>query len=157
MIQRIQSIYLFLAFVCALGLFIWPIYTVSTDEPYLFNRMSDEVFNIFDSILLLALSAAAAALSIINIFLYRNRKLQMSIGRGVVWATFIFMAATAGLLYLEFDTARETAYEAGILFESDGRFRVGVLLPFLIIIFSVLAVRNIKKDEKLVKSTERLI
>ncbi len=119
--------------------------------------MDDHTLDIFDHILLFLLALAAALLSLINIFLFRNRKLQIAIGKGVIWSTIIFMISTALFLYFEFAGAREAAYEAGILFESEGRFRYGVLLPFLVVIFAVLAVRNIRKDEALVRSTERLI
>lgn len=157
MIQRIQTIYLLLAFLCAAGLFFMPVYSVQTQDPGIFNLMDDHTLDIFDHILLFLLALAAALLSLINIFLFRNRKLQIAIGKGVIWSTIIFMISTALFLYFEFAGAREAAYEAGILFESEGRFRYGVLLPFLVVIFAVLAVRNIRKDEALVRSTERLI
>lgn len=94
----------------------------------------------FAVILTLAMLLSAAC-----IFLYNNRKQQM---RGVKWTTYLQIAAFG--------------WGIGILFSLGGfgtflwDESLGVLLLLTALIFQVLAYRNIKKDEELVQSMDRI-
>ena len=86
---------------------------------------------------------AAGGVSLITIFLFKNRKLQMSLSIVAIVATVIGLGL--GLFSFLNDSANEQA-----------ALGLGSLLPILMIIFSFLGWRSIKKDESLVRSMDRL-
>ncbi len=144
MLQRVQSIYLLLASGSFFGTFLTPFASSEVAVPA--TVLADQEFSAVDSIGMIVLFALAGLAAVAAIFLYANRKLQIQIS----WA-----AMSAGLL----------AYGAGVLaFMQDGDAignvavdgSVGALFPLLGAIMSVLAVRHIRKDEKLVRSADRL-
>lgn len=145
MIQRIQSIFLFLAGIAFGGFFLFPFAT--TEKTYS-DILADAIYNINDSMILLILAALGVLVTIGNIFLFKNRPLQikltyLSLFFGMVIpivAAIVFMNASGSEAY-EQDTVN-----AGI----------AIFLPLIIIILSILAARGIKKDQKIVKSMDRL-
>lgn len=142
MIQRIQSIFLALATAAAGGLFGLPFAT--TSEGMASSELfADSVFNIKDNPALMIAFLAAGALSLIAIFLFNNRKLQMTLSIASIVATVAGLGL--GLFYFLSDSANEQA-----------NFGFGSILPVLMIVFLLLGWRNIKKDDKLVKSMDRL-
>lgn len=142
MIQRIQSIFLALAAAAAGGLFGLPFAT--TSEGMASSELfADSVFNIKDNPALMIAFLAAGALSLIAIFLFNNRKLQMSLSIASIIATVTGLGL--GLFYFLSDSGSEQA-----------NFGFGSILPVLMIVFLLLGWRNIKKDDKLVKSMDRL-
>ncbi len=142
MIQRIQTIFLFLASAAALGLFALPIAQTpeAVSDSVLF---ADTQYQLEDHWSLMAAFGAGGALLLIAIFLFRNRKLQMNL----TLVGLLLSAAGIGLtLFFYFsDKAAEQA-----------QFVPGVALPALTIIFALLAHRFIKKDDNLVRSMDRL-
>ncbi|MCB0657610.1 MAG: DUF4293 domain-containing protein [Saprospiraceae bacterium] len=145
MIQRIQSIFLLLLAVSIGLLFVWPIATSSQKDAYLF---ADGQYSVEDNTVLMLLTALCAVLAIGAIFLFRNRGLQL---RMTYLATVcsILIPLVAILIYLN-DT-KNSAVPANTIDD-----QVGAYLPVLGLIFGVLASRFIRKDEKLVKSMDRL-
>jgi hypothetical protein len=87
-----------------------------------------------------------AALLFLNIFFYKNRKLQIRI---CVYA-IILEFGQIGLMY----------YFWVVLFhklgEAEYLFRIPVLFPVLAIILTYLAFRGIRKDEILIRSIDRI-
>ena len=142
MIQRIQSIFLVLAAAALLGLFGLPF--ASTAEPVAASALfADQKYNILDHTALSATFIAAAVICLLSIFLFNNRKLQMRL------SLLSILGALAGLVV------------AGILFSQDSagqtaQLGLGFGLPVISIILTYLAYRNIQKDDKLVKSMDRL-
>ena len=142
MIQRIQSIFLFLAATALLGLLGLPF--ASTPEPVTASALfADQTYNILDHTALSALFILAAVVCLLSIFLFNNRKLQMRL------SIVAIVSAMAGLAF------------AGVLFSQDNagqdaQLGLGVGLPIVAIILTLLAYRNIKKDDSLVKSMDRL-
>lgn len=137
MIQRIQTVYLFLAFVLMMGLFIFPIYIT--------NQGADE-FYIDEHTSLVVLTLAVSLVSLGDIFLYKNRQLQMNL----VWLGVVLDLAFIGLTsyYYYQDVLEESV--AAISFD------VGVALPIIVLILLFMAYSGIRKDEKLVRSLDRL-
>jgi hypothetical protein len=143
MIQRIQSILLLLAAGASFGLFGLPFATGASAEQS--PLLSDGVFNLNDHIGLLIAFAGAGALALIAILLFKNRPLQMKIAL----VSLLFILAGIGFsAYLLFTQASEVM--------SSLQLGIGAFLPILGIILIVLANRYIKKDEKLVRSMDRL-
>ncbi len=145
MIQRIQTIFLVLAAACAFGLFGLPFATsaVSADTTSLF---ADGIFNIHDHTALLALFCGAGGLALIAIFLFNNRKSQLLLGRLAIVADILGIVLVIYLMY-------QDGTQAGA---AEVQEQLGVGLPILFLVFAFLALRNISKDEKLVKSMDRL-
>ena len=137
MIQRIQSVYLFLAFILMMGVFIFPIYII--------NQGAD-AFYTDEHITLTVLTLAVSLISIGDIFLFNNRPVQMK----VVWGAIVLDLAFIGLAAYHYyqDVQQESIAEIS--------FDIGVALPFIVLILLYMAYRGIDKDEKLVRSLDRL-
>ncbi len=135
MLQRIQTVYLLIAFLISGGLiFIFPIW-----------RLNDgvEVFAI-SSMLISGLFFGSAILSLIAIFMFKNRKLQFVLGRLAIILNFFLLGF---FVYQSLTVSGEAeASEKGI----------GMFLPIVSIVFLALSIKAIKKDEDLVKSVDRL-
>ena len=137
MIQRIQSIYLLLTTLCSV-LFLSMKMFVFRNETTIVG--SEEM--IMPLVILLVL---AATISFITIFLYKKRKLQLKLSMVLLILSIILLLAVASYAFL-----LSGKYNAQL------QFRVNLIFPVLVLIFSILAHRGIKKDEKLVKSYDRL-
>ncbi len=135
MIQRIQTLYLFLAAVITAGLiFVFHLWT---------NNEGAKVFAL-DNYMYLGMFLGSALLSLISIFSFKNRKSQFVLGRLNIILNFILLGV---FVYQSLNVSGETnVSEKGI----------GILLPIFSIVCLVLANKAIKKDEDLVKSVDRL-
>lgn len=144
MIQRIQSILLLLAAVAVFALFKLPFGSSSAISGS--ALFSDGIFNIQDHVGLMGLFCGAGALAFIAIFLFNNRSLQLTLSRisiianiiGIIFGVVLFMQDSNAM---------------GATVPSE---ELGLGLPILSIIFAAFAMRFINKDEKLVKSMDRL-
>lgn len=135
MLQRIQSIYLFFAALASSGLiFLLPLYA---DE-------SGATVWAQDELLYFGLFLGSALLSLITIFLFKNRKLQFVLGRLNIILNFILLGV---LVY------RSQILSGGTAVPEKG---IGMLIPIISIVFIALANKAIKRDEDLVKSVDRL-
>ncbi|MCP9235684.1 DUF4293 domain-containing protein [Lewinella sp. JB7] len=142
MIQRIQSIFLALAALCTFGLFATDV--AETTGPVPSSQVfADAHLTVFDSPLLIGGVAAVGLLTVVAIFLFGNRRLQRTLCTVAVILTLAYAAYGAMLWY---NDSASTEAEA----------EPGVALPLLTIVFAALAARYITKDEKLVRSADRL-
>ena len=134
MLQRIQTIYLFIAaLVSGILIFFVPLWSNEAGEPVYAQ----------DVLLAFAMFLGSAVLSLITIFLYNNRKLQFVLGRVNILLNFFLLGV---FVYWLLTVPGEVEIsEKGI----------GMFLPVLSIVFLVLANKAIKKDEDLVKSADR--
>ena len=135
MIQRIQTIYLLLAAGISAGLqFVF----------HLWENIKGVLIFAKDNLLYLSLFIASAALSLIAIFLFKNRKFQFVLGRINIILNFILLGL---FVYQSLNLSGETVVsEKGI----------GIFIPIVSIVLLALANKAIKKDEDLVKSVDRL-
>ena len=148
MIQRIQTVFLLLAIVC-LGLFLWlpliatepqnfpPLKGWEVTEKFPFN--GDYYIYFINAILI----GTAIVLTLINIFLFKKRNIQMQL----CWFAILFIASAAGFVYYEYQTK---------IFFGDVILTPWNLLAVGAIVFQILAFVFIRKDEELVKSVDRL-
>ena len=142
MIQRIQSIYLLVAAIIAGGLTsVVSLWANATSTIYGIDLFSGA--SILEK-LVPVLLYGSAVLSLITIFLFKNRQLQFVLGRVNVLINLFLLGL---LIYLPLTLSGEAAVsEKGI----------GMFFPILIILLLVLANKAIKRDEDLVKSVDRL-
>jgi len=136
MIQRIQTIYLLLAFVLTgiLPFFI-PLWTMTDGSAYFF--MQNQVY-----VVALGLSTTLSLLSIVS---YKKRQNQFVIDRLNIILNLILLGL---FVYRSLNLSGET-----ITVSEKG---IGMFLPIVAIVLLVLANKAIKKDEDLVKSVDRL-
>ena len=84
-------------------------------------------------------------LSIIAIFLFRKRKIQLKLAGAIVLLTTIFIGL---MVYFIFRFKGEFQAELVLVYR--------MFIPVLILIFGILAYLGIRRDENLVKSLDRL-
>ncbi len=136
MIQRIQTIYLILAFVVTGILpFLFPLWTMNGGKDYFF--MLNQIY-----VILLGLSTSLSVLTIVS---YKKRQNQFVMGRLNMILNLILLGL---FVYRSLNISGET-----VLVSEKG---IGMFLPIVAIVLLVLANKAIKKDEDLVKSVDRL-
>ena len=154
MLQRIQSIYLLLATLCLVALFIFPfIHDVYVDGQLLtikitgvYQDVNGQQQNIKQFTLLTIANVFVALLPLVIIFLYKNRTLQKTL-------CYIAMLVIIGFSFWVSHCAKIAIDDAVI---SMSNYGVGVILLSVSILFIVLAQKAIQRDDKLVKSADRL-
>ena len=141
MIQRIQSIYLLLVIFLSIGApFFFKLWVEADNEVFAFDLFA------YESILykLVPISfIISALLALITIFRYNDRQQQFGLGRIIIFINLFLLGI---LIYLSLNIPGEIFSEKGI----------GMFIPSIVILFSVLANKAIRKDENLVKSVDRL-
>ncbi len=140
MIQRIQTIWLLLAAVA--GFF-------TTQIPLYVGTLAGEQIKEFkatQSLLIFAVAIVAALLALIAIFLFKNRKTQMKF---VAFGILAAVGVIALIVWQVGDFQKDNPF-------LSGSYYWGSLLPIAMIVFFILAAINIRKDNKLVKSLDRL-
>jgi len=136
MIQRIQTIYLFLTLITVGVLpYIFPLWVLNNGKDYFF--MQNQIY-----VVLLGLSTAITVYSIIT---FKKRQTQFVINRLNIILNLILLGL---FVYYSLNISGET-----LVVSEKG---IGMFLPILAIVLLVLANKAIKKDEDLVKSVDRL-
>lgn len=137
MIQRQQTLWLLLAAVAALLCFMFPFATGKILEK---GIVVDKELKADSNFLLLVCTGTSLVLSMAIILLYKDRKLQLKLCLlGLLLAICII-----ALYILQLNNLTKSTLA---LFS---------ILPFLVLAGYYLAFRNIRKDEKLVKSLDKL-
>ncbi len=138
MIQRIQSFWLLLATICAFLTIQFSFYSgnrLLNGQPA-FLELTGKTAPLY----LLILSVAAGLGALISIFLYKDRKTQLRL----VLVTLLVSLANIALYILEIKN-----------FE-NGSFTLTSIFVFAVPLFLLLAIRGIYKDQRLIKSLDRL-
>ena len=135
MIQRIQSIYLLLAFIVTGALpFVFHLWKLENGEIIYF--MSNMKYT--------SLFGLSTVLSLLSLLTFKKRQQQFVMNRLNIILNFILLGL---FVYRTLTVSGETTVsEKGI----------GMFLPIVAIFLLVLANKAIKKDEDLVKSVDRL-
>ena len=153
MIQRIQSIFLFLASIAIALMFFFPLANFFSENYSVqfwvigiikFTEFSDSI-NI-NSLPLLIIVPFIALLSFTTIFLYKNRKIQLKLIKFNLLLNIVLIAL---YFFYYIDYIEETTF-------ANADYLVGSFFPLISLLFLTLAFRAIRKDEKLVRSADRL-
>jgi hypothetical protein len=157
MIQRIQTLYLSLAFIAIALLFAFPLAQFFSETgAYVFsirglkNMVPGEpnVFNPMVFLPLIVVAIGIALLSLYTIFQFKKRSFQIKLTSiGVLAAIALIM----GIFFLYIPMI-----EKKINIVPDYRKAFGIYLPLVALVFQVMANRAIKRDDKLVRSSDRL-
>lgn len=134
MIQRIQTVWLLVAGLLAAGTFELPFYKGTN------GAVTTPITAGNSSFLICVAAGLLALIGFATIFLFKNRSLQSRL-------CILGIVVSIGLLILENEALSKYA---------SGSWGAGIALPILTIIALILAMRGIRKDQKLVKSLDRL-
>ena len=152
MIQRIQSLFLLLAaFLSAAPIFLALASVTIGSATYsltMFSLTSDGGAAEFDVNMLpmTFLGATLLVVPILAIFSYKNRKQQIRIAQ-------INILLIISFLVLAFFMAGQLKTAASV---DEVSYGFGGIFPLISILALILAIRNIKKDEELIRSADRL-
>ena len=136
MIQRKQHLWLLLSALLSAGLFLTDFYHTDT-----------QLLRVNDKFVLFILSILLTLLPLVTIFMYKNRGMQ----KNLVWLTLVL---TAGLLALMLFFVSN--FNDGTSAPQNGTYWIGAVLPVISFILLIASLRGIRKDEKLIKSLDRL-
>lgn len=139
MIQRIQSLWLLFASVFAFLTLKLPFFSGNI---LVNNANVYQEFTAMSYMLLMILTVIVAAGSLVTIFLFRNRSLQWKIALML----FVFSILNIIMFYIA----------TGAFVVKEWSYNLTSVLALAVPVFLVMAARAIYKDEKLVKSVDRL-
>ncbi|PKP09430.1 MAG: hypothetical protein CVU09_10825 [Bacteroidetes bacterium HGW-Bacteroidetes-4] len=150
MIQRIQTLFLVLAAALLVAMYWFPLASFTANDVIykLFAcrfQHPETGIALIATLPLAVLPCLSAILSLIIVFKYKNRVLQMRLCKLVmlVLATALLVEA----IYF---------FRIGPMLNTSGQWAFGAIFPFIALLLEFLAHRNIKKDEKLVRSADRI-
>lgn len=162
MIQRIQSLFLIFAVLSSVMVFFFPLahFSVVGFSFDLFitgvkNMVADSPLDFeVNMILHLVVLIFLIALSVITIFLYKNRVLQMRLCRFGMMLNVVLVV----LIFMFSDTVKKSFVSDLNLHAEEVAvsFGPGSILPLVALVFLFLASKFIKKDEDLVRAADRL-
>jgi len=135
MIQRIQSLYLFIVTALFASLFFVRLVTLNGVD-----------FFVTDSIYMIIITAVIALLSLGTIFCFNNRTLQI---RVTIFNMLLMLGWYAMAAFLVWKGGLTTS-------DNELDLSIVVVFPVISIILDYLAIRGILKDDALVKSYDRL-
>lgn len=146
MIQRIQTLFLFVSAILIGLLFVLPVAEIAKDGAiYLFNCKGILLDGILkqNGFIVIAIISIILAVSAFAILDFKNRKRQIKI----IVLDILLKLALSGLFiyytYLSFSGAQIS-------------FKIGMVFPLVAIIFDYLAISAIRKDEALIRSIDRI-
>ncbi len=148
MIQRKQSLYLFIAALLNAGVLLFDQYRYTTQS--LVNGVTVSTpmhVRVSDHYPSLLITLVMTLLPLITIFMFSNRKRQIGMSAVSMIATLSFIAMSlTRITHLDKMTPPPT----------NGSYWIGSVLPAVSVILLILALIGIRRDEKLVKSVDRL-
>ena len=140
MIQRIQSVWLLIAALVMALLFYFPTYK--------FSGTSAPPLSIGEDFLAIIMVALSIGLSLFTIFNFNKRKQQT----GLTWLNILLCIGLQVWLVIRVNGKTSEAAFVNL----QGHYWIGLFIPLITIICLFLAKGGINKDEKLVKSLDRL-
>lgn len=155
MLQRIQTLYLLIVVIASTAMFFFPLITFFSDFFYLklflykFENLtpgSDVQFGFTTVLPILLINAGVVLLSLLTIFQHKNRILQVRLVR---FTLLLCMLLIVGIFVLYPNVVVKST-------EAVSEFETGAYFPIINLLFLFLANRSILKDEKLVRSVDRL-
>jgi len=141
MIQRKQSLWLLLAALLNAGVLYFDLYKTHT----LVNGIDTlGQLRVSDHYPSLIIAVVMTLIPLVTIFMFKNRKQQMRL------TAYSMVAEAAFIAMLLMRVSKITPPP------SSGTYWIGSILPIVAIIFLFMALLGIRRDEKLVKSVDRL-
>jgi type IV secretory pathway TrbD component len=151
--QRIQTVFLAVAIISLLVTIFLPIWVYQDASGqshqlyplhYTIEQNGERTTQYFPYALTAILAIAAVTLAVISVRNYRNRMLQMKLGA----LNSLFMAGTIAAAVI-FSNQFVKSFQGG-------HYGLGLWLPGIAVICNLVANRFIRRDEKLVRDSDRL-
>ena len=148
MLQRKQTLWMLLALICAALTFKFSFFSgnvvVGTNghEFRKLRALPTFINGSSGSVLILIVAILLVGGTLINIFNYKARKKQLWINIGLFVLSLLY-------IFLYWQASRPPAFV-------EGNYDLTALLSLAIPVFLVMAIRGIMRDQKLVKSADRL-
>ncbi|GAB4252452.1 MAG: DUF4293 domain-containing protein [Vicingaceae bacterium] len=156
MLQRIQTVYLGLVVILGFVFSFIPVLGFSYEgNQYFMNAYhtvlveENGVKDIFRNMGVGTLSGLVVLNSLIVIFLYKKRQLQIKLCK----LNILLLALEVAGIALYADAAKELIAIEG---EVETKMTFGIFIPVISLILTYLATRAIRKDEELVRAADRL-
>jgi len=154
MLQRIQSIYLLFSSLALYALFLFPfahnVYLAGKPSAIMvtgiFQDVNGQQAHIQFFVALTIATAMIGLLPLVIIFLYKNRKQQIALCYGVILI----------IIGYSFWMAQVVKQTMGSIQLDTHNWGIGLFLTSISLLFLIMAVKAIQRDEKLVKSADRL-
>lgn len=150
--QRIQTLYLLLAGASATLLLVLSMLSVVSgiDGVTYFANFTGVINEGWSSIyyfqlVTFVLTVLSVLLSFVTIFLFKHRKLQIRL------TTFSLLLIVAAIVYFAY-----FVYSQREAMQAELQIKPWLFLPIVTLLCQILAIRNIIKDDILVRSTNRL-
>jgi hypothetical protein len=140
MIQRIQSVWLLLAAAAAFLTLEFSFYSgniIKEGQPKAFARLVAT-----DNILLTVVTVAVGLLALVTLFLFKDRKLQTRLSL----VALLLSGLNLVLYYIQVKK----------FIPHEGNYDLTAVFAIIIPVLLILAIRGISRDQKLVKSLDRL-
>ncbi len=154
MLQRIQTIYLLLTAIGVFMLYFFPFgYITIVDDTFQYTVNGLEATingetKILNSIPFNVLVPVIGTFSLLSLFLYKKRKVQLQLGR----LSYLLHLTLIVLMFFALDGAAEELPNGDVAHIGY----TGIYFPIASLAFIFLANRSIKKDEELVQSLNRI-
>lgn len=159
MIQRIQSVFLLIIAICMIVMLFVPVWVKGDTETQQYvvlnafqlvhedrSGVMTEVLATKSVIYISIVAIAAAGVALFSVFQYSNRLTQMKLG-------LLNSLLLAGLAVCALWVAGNADTFMPEYFKE---FKLGALLPMIALIFNSLANRFIRRDERLVRDSDRM-
>ena len=148
MIQRIQSVYFLLACILMVVTVFSPLLIVDINGlQATFNSCGVYTDNIqFHTWGVITVAGICGLLPLINIFLFKRRKVQIKVANVTSILILFFFVTLFAYFY-----ALSNKFGATFV-----NVQYGIVLPLVALIFNMMAVQKVKKDESLIKSLNRI-
>jgi glucan phosphoethanolaminetransferase (alkaline phosphatase superfamily) len=156
MIQRIQTVFLFLSIVAVVAMLFAPLWTKTnlqtgdlaqlTPTALTYTRQT-AVVSQQSTIYIAVLAFVSITFAFLSIFTYKNRMRQVLYN---LLNILVLIAILGCLIY--FSAKGEKFFSE----PAQGNFGLGYFMPAIAVLMNSLANRFIRRDEKLVKSVDRL-
>ncbi len=150
MLQRIQTVYLFLSALLLSTILFFPLFEFNTAEYVLDSFDLSQTTNeaqtvVFSTLPLAIIVILAMLLSMITIFFYKKRVLQM---RLTIYNLIIILGIYILLSFYRFYVIDFTIV--------DTYYNFTLIFPIISVILTYMANSRIKKDEDLIRSVDRI-
>ncbi|WP_423149551.1 DUF4293 domain-containing protein [Rubrolithibacter danxiaensis] len=154
MLQRIQTVWLFFATVSLFALLLFPYVQVlnaygtakAIKVTGVYENLNGQVVQTQPFLGLTIATVILGLIPFVIIFFYKDRKKQIAL-------SYVAILLILGFSFWLVQTTKEVIGGVTLQLQNYG---LGIILPSLGILFIILALRGIRRDEKLIKSADRL-
>lgn len=155
MIQRLQSIYLFLAFAAAVAVFFFPLAVFTAPDFQCVLKVTglkyisgDQQPLSVNTVLLMVLLGGTAVMAAVSVFLYKNRMTQLKLVKITMIVAIVFI-----VLIFVFSEKLIAGKIPGM---DPVAYREGSYISLVMVVLLILASRRINSDEKKIRAADRI-